>query len=46
MCVGGCLCVREIQRESVFCLTSVVDSRDGVSIEHSVEEGVGVFREL
>ena len=35
--IGVCTCV---------CLTSVVDSGDGVSIEHAVEEGVGVFREL
>lgn len=30
----------------LFSLTSVVDSGDGISIEHAVEEGVGVFREL
>lgn len=27
-------------------LTSVVDSGDGVSVQHPVEEGVRVFREL
>lgn len=27
-------------------LTFVVDSGDGVSIEHAVEEGIGVFRKL
>lgn len=32
--------------KNTFCLTSVVDSRDGVSVEHAVEEGVGVLREL
>ena len=37
MCVCVCVCVY---------LTSVVDSGDGVSIEHAVEEGVGVLREL
>lgn len=33
------------ERHSLW-LTSVVDSCDGVSVEHAVEEGVGVFREL
>lgn len=37
------VCVRG---KNTFCLTSVVDSRDGVSVEHAVEEGVGVLREL
>lgn len=45
-----CVCMMRVydcekERESV-CLTSVVDSGDGVSIEHAVEEGIGVFREL
>lgn len=35
----------EDSRERVS-LTSVVDSGDGVSVEHTVEEGIGVFREL
>lgn len=33
------------ERHSLW-LTSVVDSCDGVSVEHAVEEGVGIFREL
>ncbi len=43
MCMCVCVYVCVSERES---LTSVVDSGDGVSIEHAVEEGVGVFREL
>lgn len=39
----GCVLERE---RALFSLTSVGDSGDGISIEHSVEEGVGVFREL
>lgn len=35
-----CLCVCEGERDGRECLTSVVDSGDGVSIEHAVEEGV------
>lgn len=42
----GCVLEREVERERELSLTSVVDSGDGVSIEHAVEEGVGVFREL
>jgi len=38
-----CLCV--CQTNSVF-LTFVVNSGDGVSIEHAVEERIGGFREL
>lgn len=37
--------ITQSDRDSV-CLTFVVDSGDGVSIEHAVEEGIGVFREL
>lgn len=36
---------RERKRER-GSLTSVVDSGDGVSVQHPVEEGVRVFREL
>lgn len=35
-----------VWEKNTLCLTSVVDSGDGVSVEHAVEEGVGVFREL
>lgn len=42
-CITAYICVKE--RHSLW-LTSVVDSCDGVSVEHAVEEGVGVFREL
>lgn len=42
-----CLKINKMEKGKNTCgLTSVVDSGDGVSVEHAVEEGVGVFREL
>lgn len=38
-----CICVCQVK---TVHLTFVVNSGDGVSIEHTVEEGVGIFREL